>query len=289
MLDQRIDTARYQAALGPVTELIGRSGNEREALGLAERFLSDYASVLGTDLQAALNDEVAYLWSAFPSRAKSFSKYVEMIDVLLRQVVDVAWYGSYPVHQSDTDVRADDTLVSFARSKEDFDVRFDYVQYYGHILMRIPNSVRVRYRALRNHPGRYTQGLTTTRCRVATAALLNEISDAVAREMRPAKPLRLMVNSILRTVEYQQSLASWGYVAPRRSAHLAGYAADIEKGWYERHDQRVGRSLQEILLDLSARDVIFLVDERTHWHVSLNPAHISSFESRFPCWARERA
>ncbi len=289
MLDQKIDTARYQAALGPVTELIGRSRSAGEALVIAEGFLSESASLFGTDLGPAFNDEVAYLWSTFPARAKSLSKYLEIIDVLLRQVVDVAWYGTYPVHQSDADVRADHTLVSFARSKEDFDVRFDYVQYYGHILMRIPNSVRVRYRALRNHPGRYTQGLTTTWCTTATAALLNEISEAVAREMRSAKPLRLMVNSILRTVEYQQSLASWGYVAPRRSAHLAGYAADIEKGWYERHDQRVGRSLREVLLDLATRDVISLVDERTHWHVSLNPAHISSFESRFRCWERERA
>ena len=83
-----------------------------------------------------------------------------------------------------------------------------------------------------------------------------------------------MVNSVLRTVAFQHSLATWGYVAPRRSAHLAGYAADIEKSWYERHAPRVCRSLELVVSDLVERDVIYAVDERTHWHICLNPAHI---------------
>jgi hypothetical protein len=289
VLDQKIDAIRYRAALGPVTELIGRSHSPREALGLAETFLGDNASLFVTDVHPAFHEEVAYLWSTFPARVKNSSKYRQMINVLLRQVIDSAWYGTYPVHPSDAEIRADDSLVSFARSKEDFDVRFDYVQYHGHLVMRIPNSVRLRYRGVTNHPGRYTQGLTTTRCTRATAALLNQISDAVAYEIGSTKPLKIMVNSILRTVVYQHSLATWGYVAPRRSAHLAGYAADIEKGWYQRHDQRVGRSLEGILADLSERELIYAVDERTHWHICLNPAHIPSFESQFQRWARERS
>jgi hypothetical protein len=289
VLDQKIDAIRYHATLGPVTERISRSHTANEAVGLAESFLGDSASLLATDAQPPFREEVAYLWSTFPARVKSLSKYQEMLNVLLGQVVDATWYGTYPRYLSDADVQQDDTLVSFTRSREDFDVRFDYVQYHGHVVMRIPNSVRLRYRGVTNHPGRYTQGLTTTRSKRATAALMNQIANAVTDDIRPRHPLKIMINSILRTVAHQHSLATWGYVAPRRSAHLAGYAADIEKGWYERHDQRVSRSLELIVSDLSKRDVIYAVDGRTHWHICLNPAHIPYFESEFQRWATERS
>ncbi len=290
MLDQKIDTIRYRAALAPVTERIDRSHTEAEAIGLAEAFLGDRAaSLFADDLHRPFREEVEYLWSAFPARVKTLRKYQDMLNVLLGQVVDATWYGIYPHYLSDADVQQDHTLVNFTRSREDFDVRFDYVQYHGHVVMRIPNSVRLRYRGVTNHPGRYTQGLTTTRCKRATAALLNQISVAVTDDIGPRHPLKIMVNSVLRTVAYQHSLATWGYIAPRRSAHLAGYAADIEKGWYERHDQRACRSLELIVSDLSKRDVIYAVDERTHWHVCLNPAQIPYFESQFQRWASERS
>jgi hypothetical protein len=112
--------------------------------------------------------------------------------------------------------------------------------------MRIPNSVRLRFRGAFNHPGRYTQGLTNTRCKRAMAALMNQIAELVAHDFGPRRPRKIMVNSLLRTVRHQHSLATWGYVAPRRSAHVAGYAADIEKSWYQRYDQRVCRSLELI-------------------------------------------
>jgi hypothetical protein len=183
-------------------------------------------------------------------------------------------------------VRRDAALVSFTRSKEDFVVLFDYVQYHSHLAMRIPNSLRLRYRRLTNHPGRYTQGLTTTRSTRAMAALLNQVAETVTYDVHPPRPVRLMVNSVLRTVAFQHALATWGYVAPRRSAHLAGYAADIEKGWYERHAPRIARSLELVFADLVERDVIDAVDSRTHWHVCLNPAHIPALEAALSRWGR---
>jgi hypothetical protein len=281
-----IDAAAYHASLGPVAERIRASETPGQALQLAESFLDSSASRFGADVREPFCDEVAYLWSVFPERLRDLSRYKLMLNVLLAQVVDAAWYGAYPRYASDADVDRDDTLVTFARSKEDFDVRFDYVQYYGHILMRIPNSMRLRYRRATNHPGRYTQGLTTTRCKRAAAALANEIAEAVRHDARSGRARSIMVNSMLRTVPDQHSLATWGYVAPRRSAHLAGYAIDIEKAWYERHEQRVSQSLERVILDLARRDIIYAVDEQTHWHICLDPAQIPTFESQFSRWAR---
>lgn len=113
MLDQKIDAFRYRATLGPVAERISRSHTTREALGLAESFLGDNASVLGADIQPPFREEAAYLWSTFPTRVKSLGKYQEMLNVLLEQVIDTIWYGTYPPYQSDADVQQDDTLVTF--------------------------------------------------------------------------------------------------------------------------------------------------------------------------------
>jgi hypothetical protein len=265
-------------------ERIGRTRSPDEARDVAEALLLDSERLLGAESLERFREEAAYLWSTFPERVKHLRKYQEMATVLLGQAVDAAWYAGYPHYRTDADVRGDDTLVTFRRSRKDFVVRFDYVQYHGHRLMRIPNSVRLRYRRVRNHPGRYTHGLTTTRCARAMAALLNEIAEAVTSDLHPARPVRIMVNSVLRTVAFQHSLATWGYVAPRRSAHVAGFAADIEKRWYERHDPRVGRSLELVIADLVERGVIEAVDEGSHWHVCLDPAHIPAFEARFARW-----
>ena len=283
--DQGIDAARYRASLGPVAERISRTRSPDEADDVAEALLGASFPLVGADIIERFHEEAAYLWSTFPARLKDLRKYQEMLTVLLGQVIDATWYGSYPRYQSDADVRRDDTLVTFRRSKEDFIVRFDYVQYHDHLLMRIPNWLRLRYRNVRNHPGRYTQGLTSTRCTRAMAALMNQIAETATDDLRPRQPVRIMVNSVLRTVPFQHALATWGYVAPRRSAHLAGYAADIEKGWYQRHAPRVCRSLELIVSDLVERDVIDAVDGRTHWHISLNPAHIPHLESQFSRWA----
>jgi hypothetical protein len=278
-------TAGYRASLAHAVERIGRARSPDEVDDVAEALLAVAGPVVGGEAVERFREETAYLWSTFPSRLKGLGKYQEMVSVLLGQVVDATWYEGYPRYRTDADVRRDERLVTFRRSKEDFLVRFDYVQYHDHPLMRIPNSLRLRYRHVRNHPGRYTQGLTSTRCTRAMAALMNEIADIVSGDVRSRRPVRIMVNSVLRTVAFQHSLATWGYVAPRRSAHLAGYAADIEKRWYERHAPAVCRSLERVLADLVERDVVYATDGGSHWHVCLNPAQIQRLEGQLSRWA----
>lgn len=281
-----IDLGQYQKMLAAHQQRIGCGQTQAQALQSAAAFLDEAGAVLGQDVATSFHAEVDYLWAIVPARRQTFEKYQEIINVLVGQTLDACWYAAYPTYRTIRDVVNDRTLRSFRRFAPDFRVRFGYVQYYGHPLMRIPNSLRLRYRRLLNHPGKYTQGLTITRCKKATAALINELSEAVAQEIETKYPFKLLVNSVLRTADYQHALASLGYVAPRNSSHLAGYAVDVEQWWYYQHNRRVHNAIQSVLDQLFNRNVINVIDERTHWHVCLNPRFIPYFEDLFQKWER---
>lgn len=268
----------YTKSLSQYKPRIIEARTPDEVLMQAAGFLSGVDSWLDDSMEQAFHEEVAYLWTTFPPREKTLKCYRQMVQILLAQMVDFEWYAAYSRYRSEKDVVGDDTLVSFKRFDEDFEVKFEYVQYYGHILMRLPNSLRLRYRRLVNHPGRYTQGLTITRCKRSMAGLINHISEDVAKEVSAERPFKILLNSMLRTVSYQKELAKMGYVAPRRSAHMVGFAADLEKLWYEKHDRAAYAVIERTLDDLFQNGVINLIEEETHWHICLNPALIPTYE-----------
>lgn len=279
-----VDLGKYAATLAVYQPEIKNSLDFEAALAHASDFLSNVACLFDKDIAKPFYDQVEYLWAAFPPHLKTLAKYQELIEVLLGQAVDFNWYAGWPQHRTALDVENDESLYSFSRSGPDFDVRFTYVQYYGHALMRIPNSLRLRYRRLINHPGKYTQGLTTTRCKKAMVGFINQLSVEAARQNGSGESFRVLVNSILRTVEHQNSLANIGYVAPRHSAHLAGYAVDVEQQWYQEHDQQVHCVIEGLLGKLYEKQVINLFQEGTHWHVCLNPNHIAHYETLAQKW-----
>jgi hypothetical protein len=94
---------------------------------------------------------------------------------------------------------------------------------------------------------------------------------------------------MLRTTEYQHALARLGYVAPRHSAHLTGYAVDLERLWYEESDRDAHQAASDVLLDLFEREVINLIEESTHWHICLNPEHIHDYQMMAQQWQRGEA
>jgi hypothetical protein len=288
MDSQPLGLGAYAGTFARYKPWIRASSSVEEASTLAARFLSEVDGLVHGHIDRVFYQEASHIWSGFPTQARTLPKYQEVVEVLLGQAVDFYWYGDYPQYRSDRDVDEDKTLCSFRRFSSDFDVKFTYVQYYGHLMMRIPNSLRLRYRRLTNHPGKYTQGLTTTRCKKAMAGLINQVAvDSTARIQRN-RPFRVLVNSVLRTVEYQNALASIGYVAPRHSAHLAGYAVDVEKLWYEENDREAFEAMEDTLKELLRTETINLIEEATHWHVSLNPDHIPAYESVAQQWIRKR-
>lgn len=286
MQNNNLDFVTYSGIFSVYRRRINTSLALEEASTHAAGFLSKVECLFDKDIKKAFYEEVEYLWAAFPSRKRTLEKYKELIEVLLGQAVDFYWYAEYSRYYSDKDVTNDETLYSFRRFNEDFDVKFMYVQYHGHIFMRVPNSLRLRYRRLVNHPGKYTQGLTTTRCKKAMLGLINQISEDIVSEIRSEKPFKVLINSILRTVKYQNSLAKLGYVAPRHSGHLAGYAVDMEKQWYEEHNKQAHAAMRKILHDLFDKGVINLIEEGTHWHLCLNPDHIPHYDAQALKWER---
>ncbi len=287
MSNNHIDLGVYSEVLSPYRRRIRESRSVEEASAYADDFLDRLNGSFGRDISRELFAEAKHLWAAFPPRAKTIDKHQELVEVLLGQAVDFYWYADSPRYRSDRDVEQDGTLVSFRRHHEDFEVKFIYVQYYGHLLMRIPNSLRLRYRRLANHPGKHSQGLTTTRCRKAVAGLINQISEDAAQRTRSEGPFRLLVNSVLRTVEYQNALANIGYVAPRHSGHLAGYAVDIEKQWYAENDRQAHAAIEDTLGQLFQGGVINLIEEGTHWHICLSPDHVQHYEKLAQKWERK--
>jgi hypothetical protein len=117
--------------------------------------------------------------------------------------------------------------------------------------------------------------------------LINSISEAVEVELGLTRLFKVLVNSVLRTAAYQSALAQLGYVAPRNSAHIVGYAVDLEKMWYEKHDRRTHAALTRVLTGLFAKGAINLIEEETHWHVSLHPAHIPEYETLTQKWCQK--
>jgi hypothetical protein len=288
MADNDVDLGIYAGTFSVYQTRIAKSHAFEEALAHAAAFLSKVACLFDRDIEKPFYDQVEYLWATFPSHLKTLEKYQGLMEVLLGQAVDFFWYADWPHYRTARDVKADKSLHSFKRFRSDFDVRFAYVQYYDHVLMRVPNSLRLRYRRLTNHPGRFTQGLTTTRCPKAMAGFINQLSEETARQNDVDDSFRVLINSVLRTVEYQNSLAKIGYVAPRNSAHLAGYAVDVEQQWYKEHDQRVHKLIESLLDDLYDKRVINLIRERTHWHVCLSPDHIAHYEALAQKWERKK-
>jgi hypothetical protein len=57
---------------------------------------------------------------------------------------------------------------------------------------------------LLNHPAKKTVGMKTTKCKPATIALLNELTQNINIHLNQVKPIKLQVNSILRTVAHQK-------------------------------------------------------------------------------------
>ena len=70
--------------------------------------------------------------------------------------------------------------------------------------------------------------MKTTKCKPATIALLNELTQNINQRINQVKPIKLQVNSILRTVAHQKHLASLGYWALASTSHTTGYGQVVQ-------------------------------------------------------------
>jgi hypothetical protein len=199
----------------------------------------------------------------------------EHLRLLLLQQIDVLWWSPAAAFADDAAVLACRDLVPLAGLRARGTLGFHY---------RVSTRswpVRARNYAVRRWaPDRepHTSGLSYDRARPAVVALL----DDVARRFAAAVPRwqhGLWVNCLVRSEAVQDHLRELGYSAARASSHCAGYAADVEMAWLDRHGH--AGPLQEILLGLRDAGTINLIDEGQAWHVCLSPAWVSSYEQAF--------
>lgn len=219
--------------------------------------------------------EINSLLTIFPSNRSDINRLKTVIKILLEQQVERYWYANYFIYENDADVDKDKELYDLAERKTGINFAFTILRedYFNRLL----NPFNRSFRYLLNHPAKKTVGMKTTKCKPATIALLNKLTQKINQRINQVKPIKLQVNSILRTVAHQKHLASLGYWALASTSHTTGYAADIEREWYFQEDSQLFRSIQATLHEYYEKQIINLIDEERVWHICLNPKYVEYY------------
>ena len=224
--------------------------------------------------------ELNNLLSIFPNNHLDTQRLKTLIKILLEQQVERYWYVNYAVYENDADVSNDKELIDLVYSRKKNRILFTFTILREDSFWRLFNYIHRKIRCLLNHPAKRTVGMRITKCKPATIALLNEITQNINKRIG-RRTIKLQVNSILRTVVHQKHLSSLGYWAPTTTSHARGYAADIEREWYFQEEPQVFQVIQEILHDYYEKKIINLIDEERVWHICLNPQYIEYYAQLF--------
>ncbi len=236
------------------------------------------------DIQARVARELDAVLEVRPRLREEPLKLRELAQLLEAQWRESEWYQDFPLYETDADVFADRGLVDLPAARREGRLRFDFkvlresfwarigrrLYLYANRLRRLlTGSTFVRLRET-------TAGMRVTRCKPAMAGFLNEFALRAA-DLGRRPSFRPRVNSILRTREHQLHLIRLGYIAPVRSSHCVGYAADIEKAWYEKEEPGLHSAMEEVLTEYRRAGVLNVIDEGLVWHVCLNPDRIRHY------------
>ncbi|GJD20967.1 hypothetical protein RIVM261_059230 [Rivularia sp. IAM M-261] len=227
-------------------------------------------------------EELDNLLSIFPNNRLDISRLKTLIRILLEQQIERYWYGDYSAYENDTDIQNDKELIDLKDSlKIKNRIWFTLTILNEDSFFKLFNYIHRKIRCLSNHPAKGTVGMRITKCKPAIIALLNEINQNINECIGQAKPTKLQINSILRTVVHQKHLSSLGYWAPATTSHARGYAADIEREWYFKEEPKLFQVIQEILHQYYEQSIINLIEEDQVWHVCLNPQCIEYYTQLF--------
>jgi hypothetical protein len=222
------------------------------------------------------------LLTAFPAHYAGAQQLKELVKTLLEHQVEYFWYRDFPAYTNDLDVNTDPDLYDLYSRRHQYQLLFRFSVLREEPWHKLLNPVRRKLKNWLNHPARGTVGMRTTRCKPVMIALLNEISTQLTSQLDV--PVKLQVNSLLRTVSHQRHLASLGYWAPSVSSHTIGYAADIERNWYVQNHPQLFTALQTVLEGYYRKRVINLIDEGRVWHICLHPSQIDGYGQKLSLW-----
>jgi hypothetical protein len=127
--------------------------------------------------------------------------------------------------------------------------------------------------------------LRFTRSRPVVVAVVNQIAREFAAAL-PARTPRPWVTSMVRSVEHQYRLRSLGYSAVLPSSHCAGYACDLEIGWFRQFDP--DNLLPRLLVERQEAGQLNVIDEGQAWHLCVNPFACDELQAAYDGQLRVR-
>ncbi|MGW0038711.1 hypothetical protein [Gordonia sp. NPDC003376] len=204
-----------------------------------------------------------------PTGLSSAGDVPALVKVKLLSTLDAAWWAGARPFRTDAEVVTAADLIDLRRARSRRELRFDFRTQVFDLPRR---GLRALDRRLRPRHSPNTIGMRLPYGRPEVVAVLNAIADDLARR-EPDAP-RPWVNSLVRSVAYQDEMRGSGYTAATGSAHCVGWAADIEMDWMTRLG--FGDALAAVLLDRAETAQINVIDEGQAWHICLNP-HSAGF------------
>jgi hypothetical protein len=280
----------YRAAVDDLVQEASRQPRE-SASAAAETLVSrrlrepELRAVLsrldeGPDAAAAgLIREIRDYLPGAHSSAGSLAAFLRVL--LLSQIDSVWWSGTIPF-ASDADVLGSAELVDLGALKSAQVLKFQYRAQPAGLLGRARDWAR--HKALPELRPRVS-GLRFTCSRPVVVAVVNQIALDFAAAIPPGTP-RIWVTSMVRSVEHQYRLRSLGYPAVLPSAHCAGYACDLEKTWFCRHDP--GNLLGRLLFERQDAGQLNVIDEGPTWHLCVNPNACEDLQVAYDTQLRAR-
>jgi hypothetical protein len=251
-----------------------------ERLGLPE--ITAVLSYLDEGADAAAARLTRELRTYRPNARSSASDLPTFVRILLLSQIDSVWWSGTAPFASDEDVLCSAELVDLRPLRSAKALEFQYrAQPAG-----LPGRARdwAQHKVLPALRPRVA-GLRFTRSRPVVVAVVNQIAREFAAAL-PARTPRLWVTSMVRSVEHQYRLRSLGYSAVLPSSHCAGYACDLEIGWFRQFDP--DNLLSRLLVERQEAGQLNVIDEGQAWHLCVNPFACDELQAVYDSQLRVR-
>jgi Family of unknown function (DUF5715) len=272
------DLAGYRSALADLLDSLSAEPRRIEGRLVARLVDPVFAAVLDRTpkgVDGTIDGLVREVHRFQPNPRSSAQDLAGLVRVHLLSQIDVMWWRDAPLFRSDAEIRRSAELVDLERLRLAGRLRFGYRVQASTVRLRV---VRAALRRARPDRAPHTIGLRLTLARPETVALLNQCADEFAKNA-PIGTRRLWVNSLVRSVDYQDEMRALGYAAVMPSAHCSGWAVDVEMSWFRRLG--VARHLQDTLLGRLSDGDVNVIDEGAAWHMCANPSAVPALRRAF--------
>ena len=183
--------------------------------------------------------------------------------ILLQQQLDSYWYSGFKSYKTNLEIYNDDDLVNL----NEMDTTFMFqplkegrrgISFFRRVYLKLINS-----------PLKNSSGLFLPYAPYPMYNFLNSFYDRLG--------FRVVVNGVIRSIEYQNNLIKKGFISCNASSHIYGYTVDLEQKWFRKYAPKKYKRIQVLLDELEERGEINYIDYGHIWHVCLSPAALNRY------------